>query len=724
MSAEKLREIDEYLKNGFQTENPFVLQFVSTILKGGKPEENFKQHVFSDFLTELGYPPSAEIPADARGIIDYAYENGVGIEVKAPFDKKRVRSKIYSVRFLQQHFSQAIDYLKKSDFLDFVILTDGINWFFFSKKSIRNPKDPFFYHADFGYISENIQRFRYDRLRDTLRRLEEISFREPLEERFFRALAKWVQIIDKDINDIQKSIHFINALIFVRTLEDLGALDAAYLRTSFKHYEHFYPGEVDAVKEFVDFIYNHIYRIYDTELFRIRPDGVRFETVRSLLFGTPTDTELFFDTLYSFNFALIDFDVLGHVYERYLAELRKEKGIFYTPHWMVDLIVERALESAIKPILDSARAKLRDEDFDGAIAEIRKLFDIKILDPACGSGTFLAKSYVRLVKAIESFRDDFVDAYNRFVRKANRQNNDFLPLTELKSDYDLTKRHHLGERWRERLMFTLYGIDQDPRAVEVTKLNLWLALIRLNPLRFYFKDLGKARVQGVLPNLSMNIRVGDSLKTIELEKQEEMLDLHLLNLRKNYFANYMAQSDAIDEYFGILNEILEEHGLEKDGIYYRLYFPEVFEKGGFDAVIGNPPYIGEEDHKELFRRTKEYPLIKARKWYMGKMDYWYFFSHMALELLRKGGVHAFIVPSYWLKSFGSKNLVNDFKKRGRFLEIWEFGKFRVFYTRDEEEKLHYVGVDSLVFFFEKNDGGDDYEILYFRMPDEALELGR
>jgi len=73
---------------------------------------------------------------------------------------------------------------------------------------------------------------------------------------------------------------------------------------------------------------------------------------------------------------------------------------------------------------------------------------------------------------------------------------------------------------------------------------------------------------------------------------------------------------------------------------------------GFDAVIGNPPYIGEKGHKEIFKNVKN---VDLGKFYVGKMDYFYFFFHLALNIAKDYGYIAFITTNYYITALGAKN---------------------------------------------------------------------
>ncbi|MSR60674.1 MAG: hypothetical protein EXS05_24045 [Planctomycetaceae bacterium] len=96
-------------------------------------------------------------------------------------------------------------------------------------------------------------------------------------------------------------------------------------------------------------------------------------------------------------------------------------------------------------------------------------------------------------------------------------------------------------------------------------------------------------------------------------------------------------------------------------------FPEVARAGGFDLVIGNPPYVRERDAQPLFERLAATNL--GRKWHQARMDLWYYFVHRSLDLLRTGGILSFVVNSYWTASKGASRLIERLRHETRFEEI-------------------------------------------------------
>ena len=113
-----------------------------------------------------------------------------------------------------------------------------------------------------------------------------------------------------------------------------------------------------------------------------------------------------------------------------------------------------------------------------------------------------------------------------------------------------------------------------------------------------------------------------------------------------------------------------------DAVNWAEEFPLVAARGGFDIVIGNPPYRRELQARELFERLSQTPL--GRRWKQARMDLWYYFLHRSLDLLRPGGILSFIVPSYWTQSRGAGRLIERLARETTFSEIVLLDKQPVF----------------------------------------------
>jgi adenine-specific DNA-methyltransferase len=137
---------------------------------------------------------------------------------------------------------------------------------------------------------------------------------------------------------------------------------------------------------------------------------------------------------------------------------------------------------------------------------------------------------------------------------------------------------------------------------------------------------------------------------------------------------------------------------------YHLHFRDVFEeRGGFDLVIGNPPYVGQKGNKEKFKEIKENSELE--KFYIRNMDFYYFFFHLSLNLIREKGFSTFITTNYFLTADGGIKLREDLKKRSILLKLINFNELSIF----ESAK----GQHNIITIFQKGiDHSKEAKIIY------------
>ncbi|WP_432409252.1 Eco57I restriction-modification methylase domain-containing protein [Wukongibacter sp. M2B1] len=147
----------------------------------------------------------------------------------------------------------------------------------------------------------------------------------------------------------------------------------------------------------------------------------------------------------------------------------------------------------------------------------------------------------------------------------------------------------------------------------------------------------------------------------------EMIALKYIDM----FAEYEDFSiDSLSLNFYLKNSILGEE------IFMEPEISKVIDRGGFDIVIGNPPYVGEKGNKELFEDIKKYEF--GKKYYEAKMDYFYYFIYRGIDILKDGGVLSYITTNYFITADGAKKLRRFFKYEVSFSEIINFNEYEVF----------------------------------------------
>jgi len=323
------------------------------------------------------------------------------------------------------------------------------------------------------------------------------------------------------------------------------------------------------------------------------------------------------ETAYLFN--EIKVEILGTIYERFLGkvvrphgrgvvieekpEVRKAGGVYYTPRYIVDYIVEQTVGKLVE---------------DKKPADTLKL---TVLDPACGSGSFLIRAYERLCEHWQRYfvRDlkreldatDSLAAPDRARERGKlrtvwqKKHRKYCWVDSVTNDVHLTVSLK-----REILTHNIYGVDLDAAAVEVTQLSLYLKMLEnenrntLARERELFAD-----EIALLPPLQDNIKCGNSLIASDFSMMAE----DLIRVR------------AFD---------------------WPVQFASIMKAGGFDAVIGNPPYILLQDD---FRDDDQ--LNYFRENYRGasyKLDTYHLFMEQGIKLCKKGGRQSFITPSNFL----------------------------------------------------------------------------
>jgi adenine-specific DNA-methyltransferase len=336
------------------------------------------------------------------------------------------------------------------------------------------------------------------------------------------------------------------------------------------------------------------------------------------------------------------------------------------------------------------------------LQELDDLLDnVKVADLAVGSGAFPLGMLTEIVKArttITSYLAIEKNSFDRGLLYANR------------SPYRLK---------RAAIKNSIFACDIEPSATDITKLRLWLSLVIDDQIMDYQdEERGYDTKPRELPNLDCNIICGNSLmdefggiqlitensvlKNVSVNRQGSMYDEQLsvqiqklIDLQSKLYdekdhvekdilkeeiqdiydqiilAQINANPDLVDEYFKTVNQP------SKPFILWQLYFPKVFrDNGGFDIVIGNPPYIGESGHKDIFRPIAATQF--GKKYYQGKMDFFYFFFHKGIDLLNNFGELSFITTNYYLTATGAKHLRKDFKQRTKIRKLVNFNEVKVF----------------------------------------------
>lgn len=393
----------------------------------------------------------------------------------------------------------------------------------------------------------------------------------------------------------------LDRLVFLRFLED-KAIEPQNLVERFGEKGTAWQDFITASRR-LDRIYNGIvykqHDLLDDAKFRVDDDA----------FANICESIARINSPYDFN--AIPIHILGSIYERFLGKIiiatakrvrvedkpqvRKAGGVYYTPEYIVRYIV------------DSTVGKLIAGKTPNQIAEMR------FADIACGSGSFLLGVFDLLLKYHGRY-------YNDNPGKARKgaciKRNGKLYLS-------LSKK-------REILLNNIYGVDIDAQAVEVCQLSLYLKLLQEETeasTHQYLLDFEHtAKMKKLLPDLSKNIVCGNSLIGTDI------LDGQLFATDEERKLNPMNFEDA---------------------------FPEVMKRGGFDAVIGNPPWAFTK-YVDWGEPTKDYihqnylsnrnKSVKSLARQAGKINLFAIFTVKGISLLKKGGLFGYIIPNNILRT--------------------------------------------------------------------------
>ena len=552
-------------------------------VSGKRVDLAFRLNHIPVMFLEAKRPEKADFEAKVQ-VINYCWNKGVTWAVLTDF----LSIQVLNADFGPSHLDQA-DLFGKLEFSDYLTRFDQL-WLL-SKESFEK-----------GLIYEEAK--KWNKLPPKIK----------VDEKLFADLTNWRKILSSGFKkhnsiseeDLDEGVQrILDRFIFIRTAEDRGLNDKV-LWPLFQNYEHaksktiLFNDIFNKFRTFDDWYNSELFLKHACEDWCIDDKDI-FKVIAGLY-----ETE----GHYSYDFKAISVDILGGIYEQYLGYVqgkyqrdvrdskihrkRKQGGIYFTPPYVVNFIINETLGKLIN------ETKLKD------------IPNIKVLDPACGSGSFLISAYNKILGKIEreSKQTSFFDKFN--ILKEN-----------------------------------IYGVDIDEQAIQIAQLNLLLQVLTQ-----------KER----LPKLGHNIRVGNSL----------------LHFGLNKLKPFDWQSN----------------------------FKEVFKQGGFDVIVGNPPYIKQFTNNTAFEGLRNSP------YFQGKMDIWTLFACRAIDLLRDGGYFGFIAPNNWIKNFGASIFRNKILSEGEIIRYIDFGDFKVFPD---------AGIQTMIFVFQKKKLRQFHAVSYAKVVDKKIE---
>ena len=453
--------------------------------------------------------------------------------------------------------------------------------------------------------------------------------------------------------------------------------------------------------------------------------------------GTLPNLDYIFKFLDAYNFAsdaqggvtstsktLINASVLGLIFEKINGY---KDGSFFTPGFITDYMARDVLERTVVQKFNEKKSwKCENlEDVSDKIEDISEaneiVDDIRIADVAVGSGHFLVSALNRLL-AIKSELNILCDADGKRIKRRDlilKVDNDELSVVDDEGEpFEYKPGNEESQRYQEALFNEkrriiencLFGVDLNPNSVNICRLRLWIELLKN---AYYTKESGYKQLQ-TLPNIDINIKVGDSLlskypvqngrliadyltrderadrkrdslknslieyrqlvqeyKTGKSQSSKMMLRHKIASLKSRMVED--GQIEMFEEYKGSAGDTIDF----SNSLEWMFEFPEILDEvgrfTGFDAIIGNPPYVQLQSMGEMsdVYSKRDYSC------YNKSADLYCLFVERAYSLLKKNGYFSFIMPNKWMLVDYGKEL-RQFMSQTSLKKILNFGDIQFF----------------------------------------------
>ena len=473
-------------------------------------------------------------------------------------------------------------------------------------------------------------------------------------ESWRETLARSLALRNPDLS--QRNLNFgvqttIDRIIFLRICEDRGIEDYGRLQSL--------QNGINVYERLCQ-LFRQADERYNSGLFHFREEKSRPEPPDDLTLNLLIDDKVIKEIIKNlyypdspYEFSVLSADILGQVYEQFLGkvihltaghraiiedkpEVKKAGGVYYTPRYIVDYIVK----NTVGKLLEGKTPK--------------QAANIKILDPACGSGSFLIGAYQYLL-------DWHRDWYSSHTPEKLARGKSPALYQASGGGWRLTT----GERKRI-LLNNIHGVDIDTQAVEVTKLSLLLKVLEGETEQSISQQMALFH-ERALPDLSDNIKCGNSLIGPDF-----------------YDGRHLSAQSGTQAGMGLFDDT-ERYRINV--FDWTKEFTEIMTAGGFDAVIGNPPYgymipQAEQDYFVKHYRHQGY----QKDWYL-------LFMERYEMLLKQKGLLGVIVSNTWLQSITFQSIRKYLTNNYEWLRILHL-----------PEKAFKAVVDTHVLIFRKPNG--------------------
>ncbi len=583
-------------------------------------EENVKKNFILPLFHSLGWDVySDEVVAEdkiSKKRVDYAFKP-LGI-TKFFLEAKKPSEDILDPRHIRQAIDyaywQSVPWIVLTNFKDLVVF--NAEW---KGKNLSENRFITLNFKEFPDKFDDLWLLSKESFEKNLIDEKAVSFgkkqkREPIGKTILADMIEWRGLLTKNINKYDHKLdeetldeavqRILDRLIFIKSCEDRRIEEQVLLPKARQWQENWVHAKTSLWDEL-----KHIFRYFDnkynSKLFALHVcDSQRIDD--DIIYKIITELNNDENGLVKYDFSAIPVDILGNIYEQYLGSIlrksqkttkivekhahRKEQGIYYTPNYIVDYIVRNT-------ILEYAKSKSLDE-----------ILDMKVLDPACGSGSFLIKAYSILLDIVENRlkKGEFSKKWQSFKNYSGR----------------LTLNQRIAV-----LTSCMHGVDLDTKAVEIAQLNLLLKLLEGETK----ETLSNVKeVKKLLPMLTANIKCGNSL--------------------------------------------IDDEKVSDKAFKWEEQFKDIIKSGGFDVVIGNPPYIRIQtlDKKQVDYFNKKYESPEKN------YDIYILFIEKGFKLLKEDSILGLILPHKFFQGENGKNIREFIYKNKALHRIVDFGTNQVF----------------------------------------------
>jgi len=411
----------------------------------------------------------------------------------------------------------------------------------------------------------------------------------------------------------------------------------------------------------------------------------------------------------------VDPEMLGRIFENLLAEInpqtgetaRKSTGSYYTPRPIVEYMADESLKQYLKTKTEIDEEKLQlllsfSEDEENLLEKDRlstkdkykilnALYEVKIIDPACGSGAFPMGILQKMVLILQKVDPEALNWTMKHVERIQD------PIKKKEEEEKLMKEEWDYVRKLGIIQNSIYGIDIQEIAVEISKLRVFLSLIVDSTIDLKDENLGVKP----LPNLEFKFVCANSLIGLPDSQKDDNVGLFedksnikiLKKLRDEYFDSFGSGKEKIKEEFlktqnemfstGIKNNALDEQtrllsswkpfSNESSNWFDKEWMFGI--KKGFDIVIANPPYVQLQKNSGYLANLFKNENYKS---FSRMGDIYCLFYEQGFNLLNNSGILTFITSNKWMRAGYGEKLRDFMAKNSDPLKLLDFGGFKVF----------------------------------------------